>query len=296
MILIDGLGIAPEGHSDLARQSSSFFDALHPVETVSLPGDGLGVPTSADLDVPGLPQSATGHTTLLTGINAALVLGRHFPGFPTPTLRTLIETHNLMGILSESGLRAAYVNACRPLMPITRIRNLRSATTIAAQSSGQTLRSVKDILNGEALYHDFTNRILKGCGESVPIFTPRRAGRILAEIADALDFALFEYFLTDLVGHAQDTEAACQEIEKIEGFLEGLLESLDLARTNLLVCSDHGNLEDLSVRTHTRNPVPTLLWGPQAEHFAARINSIEHIAPEILHILLSPQQQRDIPR
>jgi bisphosphoglycerate-independent phosphoglycerate mutase (AlkP superfamily) len=74
--------------------------------------------------------------------------------------------------------------------------------------------------------------------------------------------------------------------------LEGLLETMDLRRTHLIVCSDHGNLEDLSVRTHTRNPVPTMVWGPQAAGTAARIRSIEHIAPQIMRLLL-PRVAKD---
>jgi hypothetical protein len=31
-----------------------------------------------------------------------------------------------------------------------------------------------------------------------------------------------------------------------------------------VVASDHGNLEDLSIRNHTRNPVPVLGFGPAA--------------------------------
>ncbi len=32
----------------------------------------------------------------------------------------------------------------------------------------------------------------------------------------------------------------------------------------IVITSDHGNLEDLSVRTHTRNPVPLAVSGPGA--------------------------------
>jgi bisphosphoglycerate-independent phosphoglycerate mutase (AlkP superfamily) len=152
---------------------------------------------------------------------------------------------------------------------------------------------VSDILNGLALHHDFTNTVLRKHGETLPYFTPRQAGHILAGIAKTLDFALFEYFLTDLAGHAQDPTMARQEVKKVEGFLEGLLESVDLRHTQVLICSDHGNLEDLSVRTHTRNPVPTLLWGPLVETLASNIESLEHIAPQVLRVSVTQREQTE---
>jgi 2,3-bisphosphoglycerate-independent phosphoglycerate mutase len=287
MILIDGIGIAPVGVSDPIRSSSPLLRELNPHESTPLPGGGWASPTRADLDVPGLPQSATGHTAILTGINAAQVLGRHFPGFPTVTLRSLIEAHNLLGRLRASGRAAEYVNAVRPLHPIVKKRNLRGAATVAAQSTGQRLREVEDIRQGRALHHDFTNRILVDHGEAVPLFTPGQAGRRLAAMARDLDLCFFEYFLTDLTGHAQDEENARDQVRRIDAFLQGVLEEANLDRTQVLVCSDHGNMEDLTVRTHTRNPVPTLVWGPGAEDMAGRVRSIQEIAPEILRILSS---------
>ena len=282
MILIDGIGIAPAGVPDPLRRSSSLLRGLHPAQVVPLPAGGWAVPTRADLGVPGLPQSATGHTTLLTGINAAQVLGRHLPGFPGPTMRRLIESHNLLRRLNGN---AAYVNAYLPIHPLVKRRNLRSATTIAAQANGQRLRGVADILEGRALHHDFTNQILIQHGEILPELTPGQAGRALARISHGLVLTFFEYFLTDLAGHAQDEEMASEQVQRMEGFLQGLLEEVDLSKTHVLVCSDHGNLEDLSVRTHTRNPVPTLLWGPQAEDVTSRVTSIQDIPPAVLHLL-----------
>jgi len=46
------------------------------------------------------------------------------------------------------------------------------------------------------------------------------------------------------------------------------LEALDPTNDLLALCSDHGNLEDLSIKTHTRHPVPLLAWGAGATSFA----------------------------
>jgi|Deesub1362B_J571_1020462.scaffolds.fasta_scaffold28120_2 hypothetical protein len=160
-----------------------------------------------------------------------------------------------------------------------------SATTLAARSSGQRLRGLEDIREGRALHHDFTNTLLILQGEDLPLWRPEEAGRRLACIAAPLDFTLFEYFLTDLVGHKADPLRARQEVHKLGRFLYGLLEETDLRETTVILCSDHGNLEDPSVRTHTQNPVPTMVWGPQADAIARMVDSIERIPQAVLKAL-----------
>jgi len=89
-----------------------------------------------------------------------------------------------------------------------------------------------------------------------------------------------EGLLTALVTAPDSTgfgEALAADVTQIDPALVGVLEEADLGQTHVLVCSDHGNLEDLSVRTHTRNPVPTLIWGPLAQELALRIRSIHRI-------------------
>jgi bisphosphoglycerate-independent phosphoglycerate mutase (AlkP superfamily) len=51
-----------------------------------------------------------------------------------------------------------------------------------------------------------------------------------------------------------------------------------------VLTSDHGNMEDLSTGSHTRNPVPLLARGPQARRFAAA-ESIADVTPAILSAL-----------
>ncbi|MDX1740430.1 MAG: peptidase, partial [Rhodothermales bacterium] len=63
-----------------------------------------------------------------------------------------------------------------------------------------------------------------------------------------------------------------------------LVEALDGSNTTLLLTSDHGNLEDLSVKTHTRNPVPFVALGPAAHDFA-EVRSILDVTPAILRSL-----------
>jgi 2,3-bisphosphoglycerate-independent phosphoglycerate mutase len=289
VFLVDGMGISPMGSADPVRQCLSWLNNMDLEGPTSLPAGGWASLTTADLGVEGLPQSATGHTTILTGLNAARRMGRHVPGFPTPTLRRMIEAHNLMGALEQWGLRTDYLNAFAPMHPVVVRRGLKSAATVAALANGKRLRTIQDIGEQRALHHEFTNGLLIRRGELLPRWSPKQAGRILARMAMELDLGFFEYFLTDLAGHSMDMQEARSQMRRIREFLEGILEEADLSQGHLLVCSDHGNLEDLSVRTHTRNPVPTMVWGPCAERLALRIKTIEQIAPAVMGVLAQQQ-------
>ncbi|MDO9170716.1 MAG: hypothetical protein Q7W29_02680, partial [bacterium] len=56
--------------------------------------------------------------------------------------------------------------------------------------------------------------------------------------------------------------------------------------TLVLLTSDHGNLEDLSTRSHTRNPVPLLAWGPGAATLLARCTRLDEVTPALLSLLV----------
>ena len=129
--------------------------------------------------------------------------------------------------------------------------------------------TVEDLNSDRAVYQDFTNEILRERGENVALRTPEQAGEVLAKIAANHRFTLYEYFITDKIGHAQDKEAARSVIVKLALMIRTLLHNLDLNRTSVILTSDHGNLEDLSVRNHTLNPVPTIVWGKDREGIAA---------------------------
>jgi bisphosphoglycerate-independent phosphoglycerate mutase (AlkP superfamily) len=96
---------------------------------------------------------------------------------------------------------------------------------------------------------------------------------------------MYEYFLTDLAGHAQDMANAVEVLGNLDAFLDALLCRVDFSRNLVILTSDHGNLEDLSVRTHTVNPVPTLLWGDGAAEVADEIRDLSDIAPAISRYL-----------
>ena len=82
-----------------------------------------------------------------------------------------------------------------------------------------------------------------------------------------------------------DLHLAIREAEKLEHFLASLLEHTDLCSTVVIVCSDHGNMEDISVITHTLNPVPTIVWGDIPHNIIDSIGSLTDVTPGILRCL-----------
>jgi bisphosphoglycerate-independent phosphoglycerate mutase (AlkP superfamily) len=56
---------------------------------------------------------------------------------------------------------------------------------------------------------------------------------------------------------------------------------LDDSALTLMIVSDHGNIEDLSVKTHTLNPVPTIAVGSGADYFQP-VESLMDIFPSVL--------------
>ena len=137
---------------------------------------------------------------------------------------------------------------------------------------------------GRSLFQEFTGRDLRARGFDAPIYTPMAAGEILGRNIAAYDFLLYEYFRTDTVGHLGDRTAAEVELRHYDAFLAAALEhSPDDAL--VILCSDHGNLEDSTVKTHTRNPVPLLAWGPGAEAFVAQVTRLDEVTPAIVSLL-----------
>jgi 2,3-bisphosphoglycerate-independent phosphoglycerate mutase len=266
--------------------------------------DGLGKPLDAVLGVPGLPQSATGQTTLLTGVNAQALLGHHLTGFPNARLRAVLLEGSVLKRVAERGRRAAFLNAFRPLFfKLPREAQLRmSATTVANLAADLPFFRLEDVTARRCLYQEFTNRDLRERGFDVPLFTPAEAGEVLARASRDYDFVLFEYFQTDRAGHARDRSHACRELRKLEEFTERLLRDLGLdggsAATGgplVVLTSDHGNLEDLSTRTHTLNPVPFLAWGGGAADLLMEVRDLQDVTPALLR-RAAPAGDRPVPR
>ncbi|HUE96680.1 MAG TPA: hypothetical protein VMN39_08470, partial [Longimicrobiaceae bacterium] len=66
----------------------------------------------ATLGVEGRPQSGTGQTALLTGVNVAQRLGRHFGPWVPTAFREVLAEQSLFRRAGEVGHRVASANAC----------------------------------------------------------------------------------------------------------------------------------------------------------------------------------------
>ncbi len=289
LIFIDGLGVGerdPSKNPFASLPSRVFLDFLDAGSDSATHG-GLALRADASLDVEGLPQSATGQTALLTGINAAKAIGRHLSGFPTKPLRAILNEHSILKQVKDNGLNAAFINVFNPLFFEALEKNLKirvSVTTVANMAASLPFFGLEDLLARRAIYQDFTNRILIEKGFDAPAFTPREAGEILGRCAARYHFCLYEYFQSDVAGHSGSLDRAIQEAEKLDEFLLAVLNTVDLTETSVILTSDHGNLEDVSTSRHTSNPVPVLIWGPLALT-APPIQSILDVAPLIVRSL-----------
>jgi len=286
LFFIDGLGIGTRGsHNPLDELEDAAPLANFQNENPQIPFDGVLIETDARLGVEGRPQSASGQTTILTGINAPATVGYHKQGFPNRSLLDVINEHSIFLQLKNRGVAPiTFANTYTQWFFESRPRWI-SATTAAVEAAGLQFNKVDDLKAGRAVYQDFTNQLLIERGEDVRLRTAEQAGDVLASIVAKHRFTLYEYFITDKVGHAQDREAARSVLQNLARMIRRVLANIDLTTTTMILTSDHGNIEDLSTRSHTLNPVPTILWGAGSQQVANRISSLADITPAIVSLL-----------
>ncbi len=249
------------------------------------------LPLDAELGVEGLPQSATGQAALLTGKNISAAIGYHYGPKPNQEVAAYLHNGNLFGSLAELGYRSALLNAYPPgyFSAIESGRRLYSAIPLAVTVAGIPLKTLDDLHIGQALSADFTAqgwRDRLGLPDT-PILSPVQAGERLAKLAENYDLALFEYWLSDYAGHGQDMQAAKKLLVTFDQVLGGLLDNWNDQEGIILITSDHGNLEDLSTRRHTANPVPALIIGDQKlrEEFSEGLIDITDVANAIVKLV-----------
>lgn len=242
----------------------------------------------AGLGVDGLPQSATGQASLLTGKNAPREIGYHYGPKPDPLVTKFLSNGTIFSILKRRGKKVAFLNAYPPgyFEGIRSGRRLYSAIPMAVTKAGIKLKNQEDLYAGEALSADFTG---KGWREHLripdaPVFEPYQAGIKLAELAMDLDFAFFEYWLSDYAGHKRNMPAALEVLSTLDGVIGGLASEWRDEEGLVLITSDHGNMEDMSTRRHTSNPVPAVILGNAGlrESFTHELRDIRDAGRKIL--------------
>ena len=288
LFFIDGLGIGSRGPANpLDSLANAEPLAVFQNEQPVTPYDGIVVATDPRLGVEGRPQSASGQTTILTGINAPKLLGYHKQGFPNAEMREIIREHSIFLQLKKAGInQITFANAYRDSFFVERPRWV-SATTAAVEAAGMLFRDLSDLKANRAVYQDFTNQFLISKGVEIEPRSSSTAASILASLVSSNRFTLYEYFITDKVGHAQDLNAAKTVLANLAELIRELLGRLDLNQTTVILTSDHGNIEDLSTRNHTLNDVPTIVWGRNRDLIASRIKNLADITPVIVDTLLA---------
>lgn len=217
---------------------------------------------------PHLPQSATGQTALLTGLDAVAAMGRPYGPWPGPTLAALLTADGLFHDATRAG-GAALANAYSQryldalAAPAGVRRRLRpAASVVAARAAGVRLRSEADAREGAAVAAD-----LGFAGGAVAAVGPRPSAvdawaRGLVAIARDHPLTYLDAWVTDRVGHRADLTLATALVQRVDAVVEALASVLD--GVTLVVASDHGNLEDATAPRHTRAKVPLVAIGPAA--------------------------------
>ncbi|CUT02412.1 hypothetical protein [Candidatus Kryptobacter tengchongensis] len=184
LLFFDGIGIGendPE-KNPFARYKSKFFRAFVDSEDFNAEYGGIIIPTDASLNVPGYPQSATGQTTIFTGVNASELMQAHINGLPTPTLRKVLLSESIFLKLKKMGKKATFANAYSKHYFELRGDRL-SATTYAVMASQIPFRWYdKELQEGKAVPADLTGEFLKRFYPDVKIITPEESGKIIASL------------------------------------------------------------------------------------------------------------------
>jgi hypothetical protein len=291
-VFLDGVGLGPATDANpfaaldlpgFARLTGGqrWTADLTPIRTPT----HVVVPIDATLGVEGLPQSGTGQASLFTGENAAAVHGRHFGPYPPTTVRPLVAERSVFARLVEAGTPPdllAFANAYpERFFRYVEAKGRWTVTTLAAHSAGVRLRTADDLAARRALPADLTGETWQRLLDPAhPPVSEADAARDLAALSGDHAFVLHEYFLTDKAGHSQDPARAAEVLGSLDRFLGALLDALP-DEVLLVLSSDHGNLEDLSTKSHTRNPVPLIALGRGADAFA-EAGALTDVTPAVV--------------
>ncbi len=286
LLFIDGLGWGPpDAHTNPQHSYEGRFFRLPAWRGSVVPvfEDGWAVAVDAVLGVDGIPQSATGQTTLLSGVNTQGVLGKHLTGFPNPALAEVLRQHSVLKTLTDRGYQARFLNAFRPrFWELSEEKKWTlSATTVATLAAGLPFFDLEDLNAGRSVYQEFTNAELIGRGFDVQPMTPSQAGEVVGRNAVDYDFSLYEYFQTDKAGHSADPFLIENQLMMLDDFLDAVLAHRS-DDTLVVLTSDHGNLEDTTTRRHTTNPVPLMVWGEGAQGFLEGVTGLDQVVGKIL--------------
>lgn len=308
-LFVDGIGLGADDPTvnPLAALSLPSFERLsggarwiEGAPSVHDP-DCLFTAIDANLGMDGLPQSGTGQATLFTGVNCARVAERHYGPFPHSKTRPVIQSKNIFRqverLFPDEEAPAAFANAYpERFFAYAQRRGRWTVTTLAAIHSKARIRTTTDLRDGMAVPADLLGR---GWPEevegSIMPADELEAARRLLRLAARHRFTLFEYYLTDKAGHNRSARQARDVLKSLDRLLGALFDEPASAGTLLLLTSDHGNMEDLSTKSHTRNRVPFAARGPGAGRLDA-VRSLTDVTPALLLWLEGAEVPSTAPR
>ena len=290
-IFIDGVGLGLNNKNNPLASSNwksfSYFTekkGLHiRCKEIDRPGH-LFKAIDANLGVDGLPQSGTGQTTLFSGVNASKIAGKHYGPFPYSTTRHLLEKKSLFHKVMDMDKKPVFMNAY-PDQFFERVekRDRWTASTLMVRSAGIPLHRVKHVRNGKAITAEITQTVWREkLHIDVPVITQEDAAERMIKASKDNELVFYEFYLTDKAGHRMDPDYAEEIRELLDPFLMYIIENIGKKDT-LVISSDHGNLEDLSIKTHTRNPVPLFVKGYTAPFRTAK--NLTDVTPGIVSVL-----------
>jgi 2,3-bisphosphoglycerate-independent phosphoglycerate mutase len=231
-----------------------------------------------------LPQSGTGQVALFSGKNASKLIGKHFGPFPYSTTKPILQKKSLFHKVIDLGLKPHFLNAYPEIFfKRSEKRDRLTSTTLMAKSAGLKLNSLQDILDGKAVTAEIIQSAWRNMlGLDVPEISPEEAGSRVIAALKKYDLVLYEYYLTDKSGHEMDKEKAVKVLTILNRFMNQIMANMDSTDT-FVMTSDHGNMENLNLKTHTRNPVPLFVKGNTAPFKDA--SSILDVTPAIVEVL-----------
>ena len=247
------------------------------------------VQADACMGVDGIPQSATGQATIMTGVNVPAYIGKHWGPKPSTEIRDLLRRDNILQWMHSKNYSVRLANAYPPSFLNQLESGHRSPSSIqyAFETVGVRMCNVEDLHDGNALSADFTGEEWRShLGfENTPILSLNEAGERLSLLSQQSKLLLFDCWHTDVVGHRGTMRAAVNMVERLDAVIGGILSSWREADGLIVIVSDHGNLEDKTTRRHTCNKVPVLLFGDGHSCVAANINDLSDIAPALIAYL-----------
>ena len=119
--------------------------------------------------------------------------------------------------------------------------------------------------------------------------------RLLDEITDNnTDLIVCNFANADMVGHTGKFEAALKAVECLDSCLGRIAASLQEVGGQMLITSDHGNIETMLDSTsdqehtaHTTSPVPLVYLGPRS--LGLESGSLVDLAPSLLELMSLPK-------